>query len=161
MAHKPVIAMLTAFTLLNIAWNGWASESSPVRPSLLEVGDVLPELRLREASCQLLVAFRSDCPFCSAAAQRERQSWGTGSLHPLPVTWVAAAADSGAAAYRQRISEAADLVISDSLFAAMRVVGVPFAVYLRGDTVSAVTSYDGRGEGESIREHVEACRETT
>ena len=67
MSNKAVIGVLIGLTCVNAAYAGRTKAVDPIRPSTLEEGESLPELRLRGAPCQIVVAFRSDCPFCGAA----------------------------------------------------------------------------------------------
>jgi len=106
----PIVA-LCAITLANLAMPAGKGEGELTVPVRVRVGDSLPELRLREVPCQVMVAVRSSCPFCGAAADWERTEGPA-----LPTTWVAPSDDLGASEYRLRIHPTSRLVVSDSIY---------------------------------------------
>ena len=131
---------LIGLTFLNATVTWRASGTTPTRVSVLEVGDSLPELRLREAPCQVVVAFLSTCPFCGAAAQRERRSGGA----IMPTTWVAPADDLRARTYREKIHPDSELIVSDSVYSLMRIEAVPAGIVVDADgIVRRVGAYRG------------------
>ncbi len=133
-----MFAALAAITGANLAYDG-RREPKIISPSLLEVGDSLPELRLREVGCQVLVAFASSCPFCAAAAERERLG-GT----VVRTTWVASSEDGESASYRGRIHPDSDLLVSDAIFGMMKVEAVPLALVVDGmGAIEYVGAYSG------------------
>ena len=154
-SSRATLGVLVGLTFLNAALSGRKNRVEPVRPSLLEAGDSLPELRLREGPCQVVVAFRSDCPFCGAAADRER-STGRSSSSP-PVTWIAPGDDRGWEAYVSRVHSSSGVVQTDSVYGLLSVRAVPAAVLVNGDgIVKRVWPYQG---DEDSRELARRCRD--
>ena len=142
-----ILGALCGLTWANVALSGGGGASEVIVPSLLEVGDSLPELRLREERCQIIVAFRASCPFCGAAAQRERERGGTGSS--FPITWVAPTDDIDAETYREKIHADSELLVSDEVYSLMQVQAVPLSLAIDEDgIVRALGAYSGEVKGD-------------
>lgn len=115
-------------TLGNAIWHGRSGPEERRYATLLEVGDQMPELRARDEACQVVVAFRSDCPFCTAAAERERNRDVV-----VPTTWIAPDDDFGAVGYDAHVHTESIVDISDTRYASMKVEAVPAAVLIDSD----------------------------
>jgi len=123
-----LIAAMGALTLGN-AW--WSTRSGPtvlLHATDLRVGDRVEALAASDKRCAVVVAFRSDCPFCARAADRERSRSAT-----LPTTWLAPSDDHGAAGYAEQVHPDSRVTISDAAFASMKVEAVPAAVLVDSD----------------------------
>lgn len=124
-ARPFVLAAMVVFTAGNAVWSGRTRAVEPLYATLLRTGDHAPELLLREAPCQVVVAFRSDCPFCTAAAEREQQRDSI-----VATTWVSTTDDVGAPGYDARVHPESRVDISDARYASMKVEAVPAAVLI-------------------------------
>ncbi len=131
MVNKTLVTALMALTALNavLSHSTGQLEATQIKVSSLDLNDSLPELRLREVGCRILVAFRSDCPFCRKAAGRESSTVDSGRL---PTTWIASSGDPDWQSYKALVHATSDVVLDSTVYSMLEVQAVPAAFLLDG-----------------------------
>jgi len=154
MSHKVTVAILTVLTVINVVRLNREPEPEPIVVSGRSVGTRLPGLVSREAGCRVLVVFRSDCPFCKAAAAREVT---THEQDHLPTKWVAAPDDVAWESYRDRVHPSSSVELDAGLYSLLEVQAVPAGFLIDGEGVlRRAWPYQGN---EVRAELEERCRE--
>jgi hypothetical protein len=148
MPNKTVLAILVALTALNISSTGRPDHATQMISSF-NLNESLPELQLRGVGCRAIVAFRSSCPFCGAAADREHEA--TVGRASVPTTWIAPADDLGWQSYVGRVGSGSTVTTDPTLFRRLKVQGVPAAFLVDAEGVIRwIWPYRGNEDTDSL-----------